>query len=203
MCANTKFAFFNLRRSLENPLLVVNSWTVHATMDLVYCTATVDFNVPGKSNPPPVTLLATVWKQTRYLTTGVLHKNAIEFTDPSGTLALPSVPLKTWVQMEKTFVREYDFPDVEPRGCFEPHGSLMAFKDQRDDDSKLIAIFNNDVTLTPFGTSDRFCIYLFNVCFSIGFTVMIQYAYVVRKGICGEVVRVCSCFAILLHHTFL
>ena len=129
-------------------------------MDLIYCNASVDFNVPGKPNAPPVRLTATVWKQSRYLTTGVLLKNAIEFTDPSGTLGLPSMPLNTWVQSQKSFSHEYYFPDVEPRGCIDPGGSLVHFKDQQDEDTKLVMVLGNDVTLTPFGTSDE----RFSIC---------------------------------------
>ena len=172
-------------------------------MDLVYCTATVDFHVPGKSNPPPVTLLATVWKQTRYLNTGVLHKNAIEFTDPSGTLAVPSVPLNTWVQLQKSFAHEYYMPDVEPRGCIEPDGTLAEFKDQKDNDIKLVTVLDNDVTLTPFGTSDdRFVIYCYTVAFTIAFGIMIWNAYVVWNGLCGAFIMVCSPFINLLHRAF-
>ena len=36
------------------------SWTVRAELDTKLCTATIDFNVPGKPSPPPVNLTATV-----------------------------------------------------------------------------------------------------------------------------------------------
>ena len=79
--------------------LHLDSWTVHATMDPIFCNASVDFNVPGKPNPPPISLTATVWVESHFLPTGTEEKNAIEFTDPSGKLASPSVPLNTWVQI--------------------------------------------------------------------------------------------------------
>ena len=72
-------------------------------MDPISCTAIVNFNVPKKNNPPPVNLTATVWILKHELPSGVLEKYAIEWTDPSGTLAPPSVPVNTWVQAERIF----------------------------------------------------------------------------------------------------
>jgi hypothetical protein len=65
------------------------SWTVHAALD-AGCTAEVDFRVPGKHEPPPHPLLATLASHAN----GAL---SIVFTDPSGKLAPPSVPLNAWV----------------------------------------------------------------------------------------------------------
>ena len=140
---------------------VVDSWTVEATMDLRFCNASVDFNVPGKPNPPPNKLTATVWRQARYLTTGILTKNAIVFTDPSGTLALPSVPLNTWVQLRKDFVYDDYFPNVDVEGCIE-NGLSLVFQDQRDGDRKLVTVVADMVTLTSFDGDKRFVIYCCN-----------------------------------------
>ena len=129
-------------------------------MDPIYCNASVDFNVPGKPNPPPVKLTATVWKQSRYLKTGILTKNAIEFTDPSGTLASPLMPLTTWVQWQKSFEYENYFDGYEYKRCAGLQDSPVVFKDQKDGDTKLVTVTNNNVTLTPFGTNiERFPIY--------------------------------------------
>ena len=68
-------------------------------MDPIFCVAMVDFDVPGKPNPPSTKLMATVWTLSHFLPKGTEEKNAIEFTDPSGKLASPSVPLNTWVQI--------------------------------------------------------------------------------------------------------
>ena len=126
-------------------------------MDLKFCNASVDFNVPGKSNPPPVKLTATVWKQSRFLKSGELYKYAIEFTDPSGTLALPSMPLNTWVQVERN-------PDFEPyaagyeyESCSGLQQAPILFKDQLDGDTKLVTVVENNVTLTPVDTSNERC----------------------------------------------
>ena len=73
------------------------SWIIRSTVDLDTCTAMVDFDVPGKPSPPPVPLLLTFWTLN-----GVDddQKTAMEFTDPSGTIA-PSktLPLNLWVEL--------------------------------------------------------------------------------------------------------
>ena len=70
-------------------------------MDMIFCDTSVNFNVPGQRKAPSTELLATVWIQSLPVPTGTLKKYAIEWTDPSGTLAPPSVPVNTWVQAEK------------------------------------------------------------------------------------------------------
>merc|ERR1712146_541821 len=60
------------------------TWTVNAKLD-DDCVASIDFNVPGKPSPPPVKLAGQFWamntdKQSQ-------RKLAVEFTDPSGTIA--------------------------------------------------------------------------------------------------------------------
>ena len=73
------------------------TWVIHAPMDANYCNATIDFNVPGKPNPPPVNLTATFWLMV--LPSTSKHKIALEFTDPSGTLAPSDVPLNVWIMV--------------------------------------------------------------------------------------------------------
>jgi len=72
------------------------TWIVKSTVDPKTCTASIDFNVPGKPGPPPVNLLATMMYMVNY------HedlKSGFEFTDPSGTLAAASMPLNHWVEV--------------------------------------------------------------------------------------------------------
>lgn len=73
-------------------------WTVEAALDVKSCTAVVDFNVPGKSDFPPVNLTASFWLEhvNRHR-----PQNAFEFTDPSGTLADADFPLNRWIQVAK------------------------------------------------------------------------------------------------------
>ena len=72
-------------------------WSVDATFDNE-CIASVDFQVPGKPNPPPVPLSARVWSMESI---AGADKNVLEFTDPSGTLARPNQPLNIWTPDNK------------------------------------------------------------------------------------------------------
>ena len=118
-------------------------------MHPVFCNAVVDFRVPGKLKPPPVTLSFTVWTQFHYSQTGTREKYAIEFTDPSSTLALPSSPVNTWVQLENIVTKQE--PGTAPKNCIE--NSPLVFKDQHDDenDHKLVKLLGNKMTIVPFG----------------------------------------------------
>mmetsp|Transcript_5801 Transcript_5801/g.6304 ORF Transcript_5801/g.6304 Transcript_5801/m.6304 type:complete len:253 (-) Transcript_5801:31-789(-) len=71
------------------------TWTVKTLIDRVTCTASVDFNVPGKPGPPPVSLQASL----AYSFSATRKKTIVEFTDPSGTLAKASFPLNEWVDI--------------------------------------------------------------------------------------------------------
>ena len=37
------------------------TWTVTSKLDRKYCNASINFNVPGKPNPPPCAIGGTVW----------------------------------------------------------------------------------------------------------------------------------------------
>ena len=67
-------------------------WSVDATFNQ-QCVATVDFQVPGKPNPPPNPLAARVWGMESI---AGASKNVLEFTDPTGTLAPSDQPLNIW-----------------------------------------------------------------------------------------------------------
>ena len=114
-------------------------------MDPKLCSAIVDFNVPGKPNPPAVKLTATVWMMSLPVPTGTLKKYAIEWTDPSGTLAAPSVPLNTWVQADDAI--------IAARSCLE--GAPIVFKDMHDEDSKKVALSEDHLFITPFRSDER------------------------------------------------
>jgi len=72
------------------------TWVVKADLD-EYCSAMVNFNVPGKPSPPPVPLAAHFWRLSG---SNQGTKTSLEFTDPSGTLAVPGFPLNSWIQMD-------------------------------------------------------------------------------------------------------
>ena len=115
-------------------------------MDPKNCTAIVDFNVPGKPNPPPVKLMATVWTQSLPQPKGTIEKYVIEWTDPSGKLALPKVPLNAWVQKENFAV----IMDLSTRSdsCFQD--SPIYFRDLKDGDQKVVTLSREtQLTITP------------------------------------------------------
>ena len=128
-------------------------------MDPIFCNASVDFNVPGKPNPPPISLTATVWVESHFLPTGTEKKHAIEFSDPSGTLASPSVPLNTWVQLNNMATQAY--PGPAPTRCLPE--SRLVFQDQHDGDRKVVTLSGNHMTILPFDSGARlptnFCAY--------------------------------------------
>ena len=76
-------------------------WVVSTSLDTSTCAANVDFNVPGKPDPPPVNLTMTIWSLG--LRQPCSTKSAAIFTDPTGTLnppgAAPGFPLNTWVEL--------------------------------------------------------------------------------------------------------
>ena len=77
---------------VEQSLLVIKpyeseeNWEVRATLSETFCNATVDFRVPGKPNPPPVTLLATIWIMNRPL----------DVTAPGKRKPAPSCSAEAW-----------------------------------------------------------------------------------------------------------
>merc|ERR1712224_733460 len=62
-------------------------WMVKAKLDGDSCVALVDFNVPGKPNPPPRKLALSLWNLYSVYQGGFAQKVEFEFTDPSGKLA--------------------------------------------------------------------------------------------------------------------
>lgn len=71
------------------------SWKVDAVLDPKTCSAVIDFGVPGKPNPPPCKLVATLWRLRSTADT----KHAYEFTDPTNACQFgePGSPLNEWV----------------------------------------------------------------------------------------------------------
>merc|ERR1712032_1450525 len=73
------------------------TWVVKSTLDAETCSASINFNVPGKPGPPPVNLAATLVQS--------IAENGenweFEFTDPSGTLAEKHYLLNRWVAIQQ------------------------------------------------------------------------------------------------------
>lgn len=72
------------------------TWLVNVAWDTSSCSGTVDFSVPGKPGPPPVSLKASYLEGSGGVG-GYAKLPMMIFTDPSGTIAKPSKPLNTWV----------------------------------------------------------------------------------------------------------
>lgn len=81
-------------------------WLVDSFVDPKSCSAIINFAVPGKPNPPPCKLVATLWRMSPG-TTGGPDKYALEFTDPTDACAFgePGSPLNEWVSVsEKNYI---------------------------------------------------------------------------------------------------
>jgi hypothetical protein len=76
------------------------TWVVKSEIDSKSCSASIDFNVPGKPNPPPVNLQATL-ASIFSASSSSIRKTEFEFTDPSGTLAASTEPLNQWVEISR------------------------------------------------------------------------------------------------------
>ena len=118
-------------------------------MDPVFCTAIVDFNVPGQSKRPPGKLKATVWTLLHTMPLGESEKYSIEFTDPSGKMVGSSkVPVNAWVQTENV-IETSEFGTF-PERCI--RDSPMLFRDLHDDNQKLVSLDQEyEMTIAPFG----------------------------------------------------
>jgi hypothetical protein len=73
------------------------TWVVNSKIDAKSCSASIDFNVPGKPDPPPVNLQANLL----YSFSSMGKKTEFEFTDPTGKLAHADFPLNHWVEISK------------------------------------------------------------------------------------------------------
>lgn len=82
-------------------------WVVHAPFDAAFQNASIDFSVPGKPGPPPVNLTLTYKK----LFGADRVTTMCEFTDPTGTLAVSTLPLNAWISAT------VDAPAPEPFSC--------------------------------------------------------------------------------------
>ena len=72
-------------------------WSVDSKFDST-CAANVNFDVPGKPNPPPVPLKAEVWQM---VSIAGADKDSLLFSDPSSTIAPASTTLNVWTADNK------------------------------------------------------------------------------------------------------
>ena len=136
-----------------NPYNNTQTWTVQGHFD-ENCVGIVDFNVPGKPNPPPVNLTMTLWIMGS--TDNKLTKLGLEFTDPSGTLAPPAQPLNFWV------LDKWQNPPQSPVKAPREHGNgsesclqipffqQLVVDDMHDGDKKALKLSGNSLHISPY-----------------------------------------------------
>jgi virulence-associated protein VagC len=124
------------------------TWVVSSEIDSKSCSASINFNVPGKPSPPPVNLQATLW----YYVSSKGKKTVIQFTDPSGTLApkeSKEFPLNEWVEEEKK-----DKKMALP--C--PTKLHAVYADMHDGDKKEVTISGSSLTIKPSGNDQTWVV---------------------------------------------
>ncbi|CAE7501345.1 Dnaaf5 [Symbiodinium sp. CCMP2592] len=120
-----------------------------AELDTESCQATIDFNVPGKPNPPPVNLLMTLWLATSDEASAGQAKATFEFTDPSGKLASPHMPLNSWLSLGTPQV-------VKAISC--PESLKAVYADMHDGDKKAVDIKEGKMTIRPSGNNQTWVV---------------------------------------------
>lgn len=120
------------------------TWVVRSELDRKSCSASIDFNVPGKPGPPPVNLTATFW----YSVSEKGMKTEFEFTDPSGTLAAKTYPLNRWVELS----------GKEGKGWPCQTSLRAVYADMHDGDKKEIIIDGTELTIKPSGNNQTWVV---------------------------------------------
>jgi len=116
------------------------TWTVTSEVDVKSCSASIDFDVPGKPGPPPVNLTATLWN----ILSSQGTKTEFEFTDPTGTLADKDFPLNRWVELTES-------PTTKEFHC--RYWLDAVYADMHDGDMKQIIIDGPPEAMKPYGAS--------------------------------------------------
>jgi len=121
------------------------NWVVNTKFDPKSCSAVVDFNVPGKPNPPPVSLVATFLASLH----GRDGKTEFDFADPTGKL--PAGPLNRWVQLSVA-------KEVSEEALPCPASMKAVFTDMHDGDKKEVTIAGRSMTITPSGNNQTWVV---------------------------------------------
>lgn len=146
---------------LIQPLPNTSEWEIEGTFD-VNCVALIDFNVPGKPNPPPVPLEMTMWiMQSVAMPSAV--KLGFEFTDPSETLAPKTQPLNVWVspvlteasappELPGTFLSSHKKKHSRSQSdecLYTPNGQPEIFYDIKVSDMKDVIVDGEKLVIEP------------------------------------------------------
>lgn len=127
-------------------------WVVNTKIDCETGKATVDFNVPGKDDHPPVPIQATRMVSVRPAVSNpgfASMKYTFIFTDDSGELADdPTFPLNEWVVETSELYYHVECPE-----------SLQAvFADMHDGDKKQVTIAGDKITIVPSGNDQEWTV---------------------------------------------
>jgi len=122
------------------------TWVVTGKMDSWSCSASLNFNVPGKPSPPPVNLTATFFYSIKRPSSSFTE---FEFTDPTGTLAAKNFPLNRWVQLSST-------TDHSVFKC--PTALNAIYADMHDGDQKEVTISGQAMTIKPSGNNQTWIV---------------------------------------------
>lgn len=128
---------FTIHPSMNN-----QSWVVHGEFDQD-CNANIDFHVPGKPDYPPVNLTSTLLDMR---SPNGEQAWALEFTDPSGTIAPPSQPLNLWMSTlsDKADNLWPSSPESSSGSCFcssmQSCDSEFKMFDMHDGDAKIVTV---------------------------------------------------------------
>jgi len=121
-------------------------WVIRGQMEPWSCSASLNFNVPGKPSPPPVNLTATFFYSVKRPNSSFTE---FEFTDPTGKLAAKDFPLNRWVQLS---------PNID-YSVFKCPTSLSAvYADMHDGDQKEIIISGSSMTIKPSGNNQTWVV---------------------------------------------
>mmetsp|Transcript_231 Transcript_231/g.480 ORF Transcript_231/g.480 Transcript_231/m.480 type:complete len:270 (-) Transcript_231:36-845(-) len=120
------------------------TWVVKSEVNTTSCSASVNFNVPGKPSPPPVNLMANL----RYSISATGTRTEWEFTDPSGTLASEAFPLNLWVELGEKV--------KEKMVC--PISVNATYADMHDGDKKEVILSKGLLTIKPSGNNQTWVV---------------------------------------------
>merc|ERR1712187_249367 len=122
-------------------------WVVNTKIDCTTGKATVDFDVPGKKDHPPVPIQATLFTS---LSASGTRKHTFIYNDVSGTIVDdPTLPLNQWVGEAS------DESARKPR-C--PEKLDAVFKDIHDGDQKQVTIEGEKMTIVPSGGDQKWIV---------------------------------------------
>lgn len=122
------------------------TWVIKGTLDAWSCSASLNFNVPGKPSPPPVNLTATFFYSVRRPNSSFTE---FEFTDPTGTLGAKDFPLNRWVQVTSSI----DYSTIK---C--PTSMKAIYADMHDGDQKEVTISGKAITIRPSGNNQTWIV---------------------------------------------